>query len=626
MAFNRIRWVTLVCSFVWLLSPPGELLANVLAPEGIHALQEFEFLVDSTGALSWEQVAEPPTSARFQPGSGGRIPAGDGAAYWLRFELVNPDPKAREVVLEFDRWTLVQLFVAGEEEPRESGQSIPYGRRDFPFFNSILIRLSLAPKERKTCWARLSQQDLDGLSPRFVSVKYGSLDATNKHQYLLAGINLVILTILFFIFIYNLFFYLSVREKRYRFYLITVFLVALETIRTAGFYGPLLGTWEYLPAFERHALGFQNYLLCVFVLFMVRDLLETPVHFPRLDRWWCLQLIPVTLVYIISLFYLKFALVLVVGMVVWGLLFTGYLIYRSSQIKYPLIVYYGIGTLATGLSSIVHSLLHANLIYLGEIAEILSRFIGTVLSDVILSYALGRQVFNLKVANSEKQAQIIRNLQEQQQLKSEMSREIWASQENVRKLVARQLHDEVQNLLVSIRFSLMGIQAKTAQGVNEGIRGAIYLSMNLLKDSIQKVRSISYDLMPSSLSDPAGLDLSLQNLINRTPEGLKVDYHYPSPSALPLNARTLAYRIVQEVMTNTLKHAQASQLWLEVIENSGTLTIRAEDNGKGGNKEDFQKANGLASIRQYLMVLEGKIELKSEPGKGTFILVELPYT
>lgn len=606
---------------------PVLLPANPLPEQGIQDLANFEILADSSGEQSWDRLRQASLAASFQEGVAGQRPDREVGAYWLRFALVNPDDFAREVVLEFDRWALVQLYFEGLDAPRQTGQSIPYGLRDYPFNNSFLIRLKLAPLEHRTCWVRLSQQGFEGLAPHYFSVKYGSVDAANAQQYLLAGINLVIITILLFILTYNLFFFVSTREKRYRFYLITVFLVVLETIRTAGFYGPVLGSWEYLPQFERHSLGLQNLLLGVFLLFMVRDLLDIKLHFPKLDRIWRLQLIPIVLVYIVFLFEFELALLLVLSMVIWGMLINAYVIFKSLQIKHPMAIYYGIATLAAGVSTVIHAMLHADLLYLGEVAEILSRSSGTAISDIILSYALGRQVFNLKIANSEKQAEIIRNLRAQRQLRSQMSREILASQENVRRLVAHQLHDEVQNLLVSIRYTLMGIQAKVANApnMNAQTERALGLSMTLLKDTIQKVRHISTDLMPNSLSDPMGLDLTLQNLLNRVPAHLRIAYEYEAPEALPFGVRTLAYRIAQEALTNTLKHAQAEDFSLRIAHANGVLKLHAADNGIGAAPEEFHQSNGLEAIRQYLTLLEGSFELQSVAGQGTSIWVDLPY-
>lgn len=544
-------------------------------------------VADSSGRMDFRSVQEDPTLP-WRPLRERTVPDDAVKAYWLRFELENPFAKPQEIVLAFDRWGLVEVYVEGNAEPLKTGQSLPHNRRNYPFNSALLVKLELDAGEARRLWIRLDQSYNPGLPPYSLKVHCGSRQASDKEQVLLVNINIIVLAILAFILIYNLFFFFSTREIRYRFYLLNVLLVTLESFRAAGFYGYFLTDWAHLPEFEFHLLLFQNYLAALVLPLLFRDYMETKIHLKSWDRILLWIAAPTTGVYLISLVDLYLALFLVALLISVGTLFFIYWTWLLARKKHPMAPFFFFALLFFSTGNILHALSHIGWLELGVMGETLARAFGVVISDVILSFGLGRQVASLKLENERKGKKIIEALQEREQFQIEMGRGILSSQEKVRETVAVKLHDDIQNLLVTIRFNLLALRT-----VRSETRGGVDEVIGLLKSSIKKVRRISHDLMPAALADADGLGVSIENYIHRVPSPKEIGFHYPSPASLPASLRTLVYRIVQESVSHSLKDHPRDDLKISIDHPGPSVEILVEASGESGGRPSQEKWHTL---------------------------------
>ncbi len=201
-------------------------------------------------------------------------------------------------------------------------------------------------------------------------------------------------------------------------------------------------------------------------------------------------------------------------------------------------------------------------------------------------------------------------------------------QEEEKKHVARELHDGVNQLLVSGKCHLELLKDKMTQSDVEQALSHRALSENAILQAISELRRISHNLRPSSLDD-IGLAAALEHLLNdfSASTGIQVSHALELGSlTLPTDVMTTLYRVAQESLVNISKHARSDriEMTLSVIQKNLQFIIR--DHGVGFHVQQAMngKGIGLRNMRERLEFLGGELDISSEPGEGTEILVNLP--
>jgi PAS domain S-box-containing protein len=211
-----------------------------------------------------------------------------------------------------------------------------------------------------------------------------------------------------------------------------------------------------------------------------------------------------------------------------------------------------------------------------------------------------------------------------------LSQRLVQVQEEERRSLARELHDQVGQSLIALNLNLTIIQRELSQGYTEQLSTRLADSIQLVTQVIKLVRDVMSNLRPSHLDD-YGLESALQTYINKfqTRYGIPVKFEKPSPPVprLENSIEVTLLRISQEALTNIARHAQASQaiLLLQVDEKKIYLTI--EDNGIGIPSVDAAKrsrSHGLNIMQERAEALEGTLDIRSASGQGTKIEVVIP--
>jgi signal transduction histidine kinase len=201
--------------------------------------------------------------------------------------------------------------------------------------------------------------------------------------------------------------------------------------------------------------------------------------------------------------------------------------------------------------------------------------------------------------------------------------------ENERKRIARDLHDGACVNLAAINMKMDALREE--HPANPALVSKITDIADDLDQTYREVRGISHELMSKTL-DATGLQTALEELavrIQQAQKGLSVNFYanYPLDRVNDL-AKIHLYRIAQELLANVLKHAHASHVNIQVLEDEGNLLLTVEDDGRGfvAAKALANGGIGLANVRARVEVLHGKLHLDSASGKGTFISIEIPRT
>ncbi|OZG72284.1 histidine kinase [Hahella sp. CCB-MM4] len=205
----------------------------------------------------------------------------------------------------------------------------------------------------------------------------------------------------------------------------------------------------------------------------------------------------------------------------------------------------------------------------------------------------------------------------------ELSHKTVQHQEEERRRVSRELHDGINQLLVSVKYRLEAAMANIPDSGGVA-RDSLVKGEEVLNRAIQEVRRISHDLRPSVLDDLgllAALNQLLDDFRERTGISMDVDIQ-PQQSEISEEVATTLYRIVQEALSNIEKHAQATRLTLSLEEDAEGLFLCISDNGVGiVKKDDFARRGiGLRNMRERVEFLGGEFELSSRAGNGTRIM------
>jgi len=205
----------------------------------------------------------------------------------------------------------------------------------------------------------------------------------------------------------------------------------------------------------------------------------------------------------------------------------------------------------------------------------------------------------------------------------ESLRRVHAAQEVERRRLARELHDETGQALTSILLELRSLE-DAVEG--EAAARAVARLRELAVTTLQDVRRLAVELRPKALDD-FGLVPALERLTDtfREQTGLGVDFVASlGDEALSPEASTALYRIVQEALTNVVKHAQARHVSILVTRKNAAVAVVIEDDGRGFDPELPGEGFGLEGMRERVELLGGSLRVESSRGAGTTIAVEVP--
>jgi signal transduction histidine kinase len=203
-------------------------------------------------------------------------------------------------------------------------------------------------------------------------------------------------------------------------------------------------------------------------------------------------------------------------------------------------------------------------------------------------------------------------------------RRVVAAQELERRRLARELHDETGQALTSI---LLGLRTVEEAKSPEEVHAAAATLRELVVDTLQDVRTLAVELRPKVLDD-FGLVPALERLVATFSEktGIAVDLEAALPEErLPAEIETALYRIVQEALTNVVKHAGASRVSVLLTRGATSVTAVVEDDGRGFEAgESSGEGLGLVGMRERVSLLEGRLAIESTEGAGTTLVAEVP--
>ena len=195
-------------------------------------------------------------------------------------------------------------------------------------------------------------------------------------------------------------------------------------------------------------------------------------------------------------------------------------------------------------------------------------------------------------------------------------------QEVERERIAKDLHDSLGGLLSTIKLRIGNLQDREA---NPERFYEYNQATKLLDVAVSEIRTISQDLQPGALKR-LGLVSAINDLINRyqSSNGPEITFqHFGIPKELDQNFAMGIYRIVQEIFNNAIKHAKASEIFVQLNGEGDDIVIHIEDDGIGFDVNKKYKSMGLENIKSRVNYLQGTIDIDSRIGQGTSFIIHL---
>ena len=222
------------------------------------------------------------------------------------------------------------------------------------------------------------------------------------------------------------------------------------------------------------------------------------------------------------------------------------------------------------------------------------------------------------------QQQRISELETEKQLTA--TEAVLKGEEQERSRLAKDLHDGLGGMLSGIKHSMANMKENLIMTPENA--AAFERSMDMLDSSIQEMRRVAHNMMPEALVK-FGLDTALKDFCNDINQSGALNVSYQSigmeNEVVEQTTAIAIYRIVQELLNNTIKHTSAKNAIVQLSKEQSKITITVEDDGKGFDTSLLNKTRGMgwSNIQNRVEFLKGKIDVHSKVGKGTSVTVEI---
>jgi two-component system sensor histidine kinase UhpB len=205
-----------------------------------------------------------------------------------------------------------------------------------------------------------------------------------------------------------------------------------------------------------------------------------------------------------------------------------------------------------------------------------------------------------------------------------LSRRLFEVQEEERRRLARDLHDDVGQALTALKIQLESLARAGSTKVEDCV--------DTVQHTLERVRQLSLSLRPPQLDD-LGLAAALRSHLDRQARVAGLQAHFEieeAPQGLAPETETACFRVAQEAINNVLRHARARNLWVRLYTAGGRLAISVRDDGRGFDMDSVRERSangsslGLIGMEERMALAGGSFELRSAPGQGTVLLATFP--
>jgi signal transduction histidine kinase len=225
------------------------------------------------------------------------------------------------------------------------------------------------------------------------------------------------------------------------------------------------------------------------------------------------------------------------------------------------------------------------------------------------------------------------SLQRQSVARGELLKRLITAQEDERKRIARELHDNLGQLLGGLALRLEALERLTDSDSRQALE-LLSQTQTLVTHGTNRMYDLILDLRPSSLDD-LGLVAALRSHTQRAANGTGISVEFDTSGLngrLPPEMETVLYRTFQEALNNVIRHANAAQVWIELRQDDNSVIGRIRDNGCGFDpialhpNADNHRGLGLLGMQERVVQYGGRLEISSQPGQGAELTIYIPLS
>jgi signal transduction histidine kinase len=243
-------------------------------------------------------------------------------------------------------------------------------------------------------------------------------------------------------------------------------------------------------------------------------------------------------------------------------------------------------------------------------------FFAIMLSIMVLIF-----VVFLCIILTNRKMMLNRMVEDEKRHQQQVTEQVIAAQEREREVIGRELHDNVNQVLTTVKLYL-----ETTLHKKETSEKLIPKCIDLVMESIKEIRNLSRELSAPTIGTKSLVD-SIEALIEMvaTSSHLQLHFDHKQYQKLPcMNQKLAFYRIIQEQLNNIVKHADAKNVWIRLYQEGDTTVLSIKDDGKGFNLLEKRTGIGLNNITSRAEVFNGSVDIKSSRGRGCQLLVTIP--
>lgn len=220
--------------------------------------------------------------------------------------------------------------------------------------------------------------------------------------------------------------------------------------------------------------------------------------------------------------------------------------------------------------------------------------------------------------------ELLQQLETEQERTQQLAQQLVSAQEEERRRLSRELHDEAGQALTALKISLQLIQADISEDALYQRLGTV---VKLADETLERVRVLAQNLRPPSL-DAVGLNPTLEGFCRDFSRRTQLTIHYEGAEDLPAVSPEISislYRFLQETLTNIIKHAGANTVWVLLQYDEDSIALSVEDNGKGLLPSPPQSGRlGLIGMQERFHLLGGNLDIHSQPDHGVRLTASIP--
>jgi signal transduction histidine kinase len=284
-----------------------------------------------------------------------------------------------------------------------------------------------------------------------------------------------------------------------------------------------------------------------------------------------------------------------------------------------------------------HSAMRKANVHLGQVNQTLRR---RTVELAAANRQLKREIARRKAmeeslrTSEQHYSRLLEQSRHQQEQLRHLAHQMLSAQEEERKQISRELHDEIAQTLTGINVHLATLN-KEATVNTKGLKKKITRTQRLVEKSVNIVHRFARELRPTVLDD-LGLIPALHSFMKEFTKRTGIHIHFTSFTAsrveqLDSARRTVLYRVAQATLTNIAQHAQATRVNVSIRKLPGGIRMEIKDDGKGFQVERVlfakrHKRLGLLGMRERVEMVGGSFAVESAPGKGTAVRAQIPFS